>query len=69
MTPTPVLCSHPFTNLPGRVVSQMLGVAAFEEGHPIARFVLTESNDFPFDLSWHRFIPGEGSASPARDLF
>jgi hypothetical protein len=47
----------------------MLGVAAFEEGHPIAHFVLTESNDFPFDLSWHRFIPGEGSVSPARDLF
>jgi hypothetical protein len=53
MASTALLTDHPGTNLPGRIVTHVLLMAARELGHPVPLVVLMETSDALFQ-SPHR---------------
>jgi len=42
---------HPWAVCPGRIVPDMLTMAAFQFGHPVPLVVLVESDNSPFHMS------------------
>ena len=53
---------NPRSDLPGRVVTDVLGVAALEVRNPVLLFVLVEANDAALHQSV-RGVPGPGRIS------
>ena len=49
-------CGHPFAVGPGRVVTDVLLVAALEFGYPVVVLILVEADDFSWDGERHLSI-------------